>query len=582
MLKTCLFPFIVCILLISILGGWASGQCVPDGNDSAATAKPIGFTEAVTDWVCPDDKFDYYSMVIADGEDVSGTITFDSPQTGTVMRLSRGSDTVAERATSDATHQYDIPIASGSLVAGKYYFRVTFYSAYASDHQYTLTLNLTVKKVPIQMPVRTAKILGTAGFINLLVSPWPLPRCDGANRGRSGLSGPEGSALKSVQFNLKDDLGLGLWPKVTCTDLLAGSSNRVYYINHELILLVAYDLTSGYLWKYPISIYTDPFMLDESGNIYFLTGASFNVGEKASVNCINSKAELQWSTAIPGDSNAISRIRCVSTRIYVSTKRYGEGYYVLAFERDGKLAWSAGPLNDELINMAEDSEGYLYFETWQGLYQYESDGNYKWYYEFPLSESGGFFTGAGPARAPVVGHDGRVWLNSTQKPQFLVINRDGSVYKQIDYAPGNLAQPYAATFACIGGDGRFYMADTSNVVICYSDWDQEMWRRSISCPGGKIMDMIMDKDNRIYVLYYTKIADKKYDFHWTLLSPTDGSIIFDGKIPLPDGAYGFDTSDLHIVGGGKLVHLCTSGFITVLDPKVVTDEPTGYSMVPAG
>jgi len=581
MLKKSGLSLAVCLLLIFILSGWASGQCVPDGNDSAATAKPIGFTDTVADWVCPDDKFDYYSMVIPGGADASGTITFESPQVGTVIRFAGSAGPIAENATSNTTHQYDIPIAAGSLTPGTYYLRVTFYSAYAYDHQYTLTLDITVKQGPKIVALRPSMISKQPSLIAMLRPPWPSRRCNAANRARSGLNGPAGSALPRVQYNIKDGLNISLWPSVTCSDLLVGPSNRAYLVNQDLSLLVAYDLSTGYLWKHPISVYTNPFMLDESGNIYFLTGAGFNVGEKASVNCLNSKGELQWSVPMPGDNNAISRLRSVGARIYVSTKRSGEGYYAFAFERDGRLAWSAGPLNDELINLAEDPEGYLYFETWQGLYQYDLDGNYKWYYEFPKPEGTGFFTGAGLSRGPVIGHDGRVWVNNTQKPQFLVINRDGSNYKQIDYAPGSLALPYMATFVCIGGDSRLYMADNLNVVICYSDWSDEVWRISIPCAGGKILDMIMDTENRIYILYFIKKGENNFDFHWASIDTNNGSIIYDASIPLPQGYNKYELSNLVIGGGRNLIYLCPSGILTVLDPTVVTDEP-GHSMVPAG
>lgn len=57
------FAFIILLMMILASGGMASGQCDPaDGNNTTADATPIGFSETVSDWVCPDDPFEFYIL----------------------------------------------------------------------------------------------------------------------------------------------------------------------------------------------------------------------------------------------------------------------------------------------------------------------------------------------------------------------------------------------------------------------------------------------------------------------------------------------------------------------------------------
>ena len=46
--------FLFVLVFLLTVGGFASGQCIADGNDSEADAVPIGFVQIVSDWVCPD------------------------------------------------------------------------------------------------------------------------------------------------------------------------------------------------------------------------------------------------------------------------------------------------------------------------------------------------------------------------------------------------------------------------------------------------------------------------------------------------------------------------------------------------
>ncbi len=135
-----------CIVVVAVMGGAASGQCVPDGNNDEAAATTIGYQEVVTDWVCPDDPFDYYVIEIYDGANVSGKITFSSPHASTVIRVyhkDTGTRILDDLSTTADKKTVSLDIKPGMLKDGTYYARVFFWSSSAFDHKYTLSMNLT-------------------------------------------------------------------------------------------------------------------------------------------------------------------------------------------------------------------------------------------------------------------------------------------------------------------------------------------------------------------------------------------------------------------------------------------------------
>ena len=77
------------VLTVLIAGGnvvW--GACVAgDGNDTRDDATPISFNETVSDWVCPDDPFDYYKLIIPDGMVVTGNINFSGKGAGIAVLM---------------------------------------------------------------------------------------------------------------------------------------------------------------------------------------------------------------------------------------------------------------------------------------------------------------------------------------------------------------------------------------------------------------------------------------------------------------------------------------------------------------
>ncbi len=140
MAKT-LLPLLAALVLI-LAPAIASGQCVADSNNDASTAKAVGLTETVDDYVCPADPWDYYSLDVPSGSSITGKITFSTDQTGTTIQVSGPSGVLfPTKGSTDTQKQINVPIQT-ALPAGKYYLRVGFYSSYAVDHHYTIVINL--------------------------------------------------------------------------------------------------------------------------------------------------------------------------------------------------------------------------------------------------------------------------------------------------------------------------------------------------------------------------------------------------------------------------------------------------------
>ena len=125
------------MILLLTAGSLASAQCDPDSHNDATSALEIGYEATVSDWVCPDDTWDYYYFDVPPGTDISGMITFEAEQSGTTFRIDGPPGAIfPERGTLDAERTFWIPIAAGTLTPGTYYLRVGFYSSRAYDHEY--------------------------------------------------------------------------------------------------------------------------------------------------------------------------------------------------------------------------------------------------------------------------------------------------------------------------------------------------------------------------------------------------------------------------------------------------------------
>lgn len=146
MFKVRTVALLLSFLFVMLPGSLASAQCVPDAHNDATTALEIGLNDSVHDYVCPDDPFDYYYFAVPGTGDVSGMITFAAEQSGTTFRIEdpSGAMIFPDRGTLDAERTFWIPVAAGSLVTGNYFIRVSHYSSYAIDHEYTITMDLDI------------------------------------------------------------------------------------------------------------------------------------------------------------------------------------------------------------------------------------------------------------------------------------------------------------------------------------------------------------------------------------------------------------------------------------------------------
>ncbi len=112
-------------------------------DDTASTATPVNPTETVNNTVSPSDVFDFFTFDVTASSPLTGTITMDSPQVGTTIKITDGAGKVLfDKSTSNNTKIQVYTLPAEGLSAGKYYIRMGFYSSYAFDHDYTLTLNL--------------------------------------------------------------------------------------------------------------------------------------------------------------------------------------------------------------------------------------------------------------------------------------------------------------------------------------------------------------------------------------------------------------------------------------------------------
>ncbi len=111
-------------------------------DDTAAGATPLGYTDTVTDKVSPSDNFDYYTFTVKSGDIITGTITLDSQETGTTIKITDPAKTSIYNLGTTDTVKSLAYTATEPMLEGIYFIRIGFYSAYPYEHNYTLTLNL--------------------------------------------------------------------------------------------------------------------------------------------------------------------------------------------------------------------------------------------------------------------------------------------------------------------------------------------------------------------------------------------------------------------------------------------------------
>ena len=377
------------------------------------------------------------------------------------------------------------------------------------------------------------------------------------------MNGPPGVAHKPAEFNLIDTTAYDIYYPKRVKGLLTGQNDRVYYINSESNMFVAHDLTSGLQWEHPISHISQFLCIDD-----FLGPFVINEDRHRLYN-LDTNGNIRWSQYISEHlkKGLLNEVWVVGQRIYVSSCING-GSYVFAWGRTGALAWGAGPFTALVMGVAEDPDGHAYIQTRTGLHRYDPDGNNTWCAEFKEPTEKWAY---GEDLGPIIGQDGRVWVNDPFTKEFYVYNQDGTVYKQGDYSM--LRTGFCTpTAACVGSDGRFYVAVFQDIV-CYDDWTDEVWRMRNGYDRS-IQDMIMGQDDMIYVLYIHMPGGggASYSHKWISLNPADGNTITELDIGVPE-EYEGGGGELAIGEDGKLLHLNHTGYLAVFSPGLQFLKP---------
>jgi hypothetical protein len=306
--------------------------------------------------------------------------------------------------------------------------------------------------------------------------------------------------------------------------------------------------------------------MDDKGRLFLVND------DKHRLVCLDANGAEAWTANLPGDifEKRLDEVWDVGRRVYVTKCMVGN-IYVSAWERNGSLAWEAGPLDSLVMGISEGEDDYVYVNTRNGLHQYDWDGNNTWHIEFTTP---GTDLPRGTHLGPIIGTDNRVYVNDPYNSEFYIYNPDGSLYSEGVYTDYHTHyynnDPRAA---CVGSDGRFYVACFTD-VICFENWTDEVWRASIG-EEMYLQDIVMGSNDIIYALYQTRkgIQPGGAEFHWVSLRPADGSTIVDVDIEVLEQFWAVAYGELAIGQDNKLIYLNHSGYLAVFEPLKIHFPP---------
>jgi outer membrane protein assembly factor BamB len=290
---------------------------------------------------------------------------------------------------------------------------------------------------------------------------------------------------------------------------------------------------------------------------------------------LNINGEIVWSQRLPGDAGRT--LEMVGRRAY-TTSRTGEDMHALyAWDTIGSFAWMYESIQYPIVGLVEDvSNECIYVQTWTVLYKFSWDGDRVWSRFLPYHER--WSETRAPFLGPILGRDGTVWVMDYHDHRYYyVYDQDGARIK--GDLRGHGSHPYAA---CVGRNGRFYVASADNNVTCYENWDEPVWRRRIF-DEGEIGDMIMGGDDKIYVCNSYRYTGESYrlEYKWLSLDPDTGGTIHEQIISGATGIALCAGHGLAVGEGGRLIGLHSAGFLTVNSPAPELRSP-GYTYTPGG
>ncbi len=568
---------IVAIFLLPVMGSASPGQCVDDGNNDASTAQAIGFNETVSEVVCPAmDIFDYYKFDVAPGADVSGTVSFDTDQTGTTVRVSGPGGMLVDWGSTDTNLSGVYTIPATGLTDGTYYIRVGFYSNYTYDHDYTLTMNITVDVPPGGgnepfVPLKELLVGDLkAEYFPLKFAPWPCLAANPGNTNKSMNAGPSKGASLLREFNIREDVNADADGQFhSYKGLLIGPDDRAYFSDPGSDTLYAYSLQTGYLWDFPVRYAFDQptYSLDKFGNVYAIHMDGVRLYK------FDPDGNELWSRRIKGADGYSTALWPVGERVYVSDYDppgqwdFGEhACFIHAWTLGGDTVLSEFEIEDVLFDfcgIAQDKGGTAYIHTSDYLYKYDPYGDEVWdrYFSYGSEHPSHL--------SPVITSTSKIFVDLKSRKKYIVFSSEGIYLKQWERD----SNASGKRDICLGENGRLYACEQTSDIVCYDNWSEEAWRTH--SPSGEIIsEIILDKDEYLYAVYYKVGVGFNRTYHWMALDPQDGRILVDIAMNVPQPGNMVDPwGHLAIGDDGTLVYLNEIGYLAVYEPALTAIAP---------
>ena len=587
--------FILCcmVLLISAVGA-ASGGTPPEGNETAATATPIGYADTLSNTVSPNDQFDYYVFTVPEGAVLGGTVRLNSPIYGTLIKLSGPDGEIFQGNTTDNSLPVLFSIPIRPATAGNYYIRIGFWSSGQYNHEYSLTTDI----------IDYSRLTANG-------APWPLERGSVTNSGRSLFKGPvsnigESKSVDLITLHEKIQQFQGLLKGDEFHSLRVGPAGWVYFTflfdePPHFVSLVGYNINTEAEWRY--ASFDTEICLDYTqwGNGYewFVCNCTSNLAVGRM-----SADFAKWPGGCPltGENYTLTgypRLLMAGRTICATAEAESAGrkdYHVFSMF-DGRSAHPTGGPNlmfDGVFYVCEDNQGDVFARMDnEHVKKFNPDGSEAWEEAETTSELKELSIRPEYFMQPILGSDGCIWVSSIYIAQpersspdcyasrYRVLYDGGQangILKSGDYGPGRIVWK-----ACYGSDSRLYIATDDNVITCYENWNQNVWEAPLvpkpklpmemakasvesqgNAPGGSgttsgfmhnkaelklpaggltettpvkdtgyVSEMILDRDNVIYVLR-TNWRDTEED-KWCklyILDPNTGEVLTEKELTL--------------------------------------------------
>ena len=431
--------------------------------------------------------------------------------------------------------------------------------------------------------------------LTLRMQPWPTRRCNPARTGRSLATGPGFSLVETASADLFGGVleydssltGGGIMGgsldeaiRAEALDgLLIGFNNMLYFRYTPVKAFFAFSIPGGQVWSREEWGYFYP-GINLSGYVIGLYNGNYKL-----VNCIKNDETLVWGKQIMGERGPYGFF-AVGKRVYVDglwdkNQNNEDIFHISAYDKDGYPLWFSGAQLNNIHTCAEDAQGNAYFrDASPALLRINPDGSEAWRVPFHI-EAGDDYTDMGIG--PICGADGRIWVCSKDESAprrigsglpYIVLNSDGSKYKS-----GGFGDKGTPASACYGGDNRLYVGFYGTEVTCFDDWNQEIWSTTMYSGGKEILDMVMDKDNVIYVVYAAVGAEiPGLGCYLSVLDPVDGSVKKTLLLNIPPEWSG-SLTELAIGEDGKLFLLNSAGYLKEFSRLILIDTSGGNKFI---